>query len=49
MVAYPVTRPDDLPSIDLDGAIDWKPMQHYFQHTGFGINLYPGTDAASSL
>jgi len=47
--AYAVARLDDLPSIDLDGAIDWKPIQHYFQLTAFGLNLYRATDAGVEL
>jgi uncharacterized cupin superfamily protein len=36
---YVVTTIDAVPSID-DEGIDWKPIQHYFQLTAFGINVY---------
>ena len=43
---YVVTTVDAVPSID-DEGVDWKPIQHYFQLTAFGINVYragePGT------
>ena len=46
MAAYAVTSIDSLPSID-DEGVDWRPIQHYFGLTAFGINVYrttaPGT------
>ena len=39
MAAYAVRRLDDLPRIDDDG-VDWRPIQHYFGLTAFGINAY---------
>jgi uncharacterized cupin superfamily protein len=44
--SYAVTTIDELPSID-DEGVDWRPIQHYFRLTAFGINVYrasePGT------
>lgn len=42
MSAYVVTTIDAVPSID-DEGVDWKPIQHYFQLTAFGINVYRAT------
>jgi hypothetical protein len=46
MPAYAVTTIDALPSID-DEGVDWRPIQHYFGLTAFGVNVYraaaPGT------
>jgi uncharacterized cupin superfamily protein len=39
MAGYAVTTIDALPSID-DEGVDWRPIQHYFQLTAFGINVY---------
>jgi len=39
---YAVSRLDALPSIEEDG-VDWRPVQHYFRLTAFGINLYRAT------
>jgi hypothetical protein len=39
MAAYAVTTIDALPSID-DEGVDWRPIQHYFGLTAFGINVY---------
>jgi uncharacterized cupin superfamily protein len=39
VAAYAVTQIDAIPSID-DEGVDWKPIQHYFQLTAFGINVY---------
>lgn len=39
MAAYAVRRLDELPKIDDDG-VDWRPIQHFFGLTAFGINLY---------
>ena len=44
MSAYVVTTIDAVPSID-DEGVDWKPIQHYFQLTAFGINVYRATAA----
>jgi quercetin dioxygenase-like cupin family protein len=44
MAAYAVTTIDDVPSID-DEGVDWRPIQHYFQLTAFGINVYRATEA----
>ena len=44
MSAYLVTTIDAVPSID-DEGVDWKPIQHYFQLTAFGINVYRATAA----
>lgn len=43
MTAYVVTTIDAIPSID-DEGVDWTPIQHYFQLTAFGINVYRATD-----
>jgi hypothetical protein len=40
--AYVVTTIDAVPSVD-DEGVDWKPIQHYFQLTTFGINVYRAT------
>lgn len=42
MSAYVVTTIDAIASID-DEGVDWKPIQHYFQLTAFGINVYRAT------
>jgi len=39
MARFAVRRLDDVPSID-DEGIDWKPLQHFFALTAFGINVY---------
>jgi len=44
MAAYAVTTIDDVPSID-DEGVDWRPIQHYFELTAFGINVYRATEA----
>jgi quercetin dioxygenase-like cupin family protein len=44
MAAYAVTTIDKVPSID-DEGVDWRPIQHYFQLTAFGINVYRATEA----
>jgi len=44
MAAYAVTTIDAVPSID-DEGVDWRPIQHYFQLTAFGINVYRATGA----
>jgi hypothetical protein len=38
MAAYAVTTIDALPSID-DEGVDWRPIQHYFGLSAFGINV----------
>jgi hypothetical protein len=43
MSAYVVTTIDAVPSIH-DEGVDWKPIQHHFQLTAFGINVYRATD-----
>ena len=47
MSGFAVTTIDALPSID-DEGVDWRPIQHYFRLTAFGINVYraaePGTE-----
>jgi hypothetical protein len=42
MAAYVITSIDAVPSID-DEGVDWKPIQHYFRLTAFGINVYRAT------
>ncbi len=44
MSTYVVSAIDAVPSID-DEGVDWKPIQHYFQLTAFGINVYRATAA----
>jgi uncharacterized cupin superfamily protein len=39
VAAYAVRRLDELPRIADDG-VDWRPIQHFFGLTAFGINLY---------
>ena len=48
MPGYAVTTIDALPSID-DEGVDWRPIQHYFRLTAFGINVYRATDAGVHL
>jgi mannose-6-phosphate isomerase-like protein (cupin superfamily) len=48
MSAYVVTMIDDVPSID-DEGVDWKPIQHYFQLTAFGINVYRAKEAGTHI
>jgi quercetin dioxygenase-like cupin family protein len=48
MAAYAVTTIDDVPSID-DEGVDWKPIQHYFQLTAFGMNVYRATEAGTHV
>ena len=43
MSAYVVTTIEAVPSID-DEGVDWKPIQHYFQLTAFGLNVYRATE-----
>jgi quercetin dioxygenase-like cupin family protein len=44
MAAYAVTTIDEIPSID-DEGVDWRPIQHYFRLTAFGVNVYRATGA----
>lgn len=44
MSSYVITTIDGVPSID-DEGVDWKPIQHYFQLSAFGINVYRATAA----
>jgi uncharacterized cupin superfamily protein len=39
MARYAVRNLDDVPSID-DEGVDWKPLQHFFRLTAFGVNVY---------
>ena len=39
MARYAVRKLADVPSID-DEGVDWKPLQHFFRLTAFGINVY---------
>jgi quercetin dioxygenase-like cupin family protein len=48
MAAYVVTTIDELPSID-DEGVDWRPIQHYFGLTAFGINVYRATEAGTHV
>jgi quercetin dioxygenase-like cupin family protein len=45
---YAVTTIDALPSID-DEGVDWRPIQHYFQLTAFGINVYRATEPGTQV
>lgn len=45
---FAVMRVDDLPSISDDG-VDWRPIQHFFGLTGFGINEYRAPVAGVEL
>ena len=42
MAGYAVMTIEAIPSID-DEGVDWKPIQHYFQLTAFGMNVYRAT------
>ena len=48
MPAYVVTTIEDVPSIDAEG-VDWKAIQHYFQLTAFGMNVYRATEAGTHI
>jgi quercetin dioxygenase-like cupin family protein len=48
VAAYAVMQVDDVPSID-DEGVDWRPVQHYFGLTAFGINVYRATAAGVQL
>ncbi len=47
--AYAVARLDALPSIELESGVDWRPIQHYFGLTAFGINVYRATEVGVEL
>jgi quercetin dioxygenase-like cupin family protein len=46
--AYVVTTIDAIPSID-DEGVDWKPIQHYFELTAFGMNVYRATAVGTQV
>ena len=48
MSGYVVTTIDAVPSID-DEGVDWKQIQHYFQLTAFGINVYRATAVGTQV
>jgi uncharacterized cupin superfamily protein len=48
VAAYAVAELDEIPSIDDDG-VDWKPIQHYFGLTAFGINVYRAPEAGLQI
>jgi len=48
MARYAVRTLEDVPSID-DEGVDWKPLQHFFRLTGFGINVYRAAEAGVPL
>ena len=48
MAAFVVTTIEDVPSID-DEGVDWKPIQHYFQLTAFGMNVYRAKEAGTHI
>lgn len=48
MAGYAVRHVTDLPSIEDDG-VDWRPIQHFFRLTAFGINQYQATAADVAL
>ena len=48
MAAFVVTTIEDVPSIN-DEGVDWKPIQHYFQLTAFGMNVYRATEAGTHV
>ena len=48
MAAYAVTTIGEIPSID-DEGVDWRPIQHYFQLTAFGINVYRAAEPGTQL
>jgi mannose-6-phosphate isomerase-like protein (cupin superfamily) len=49
VAGYAVTTIDAVPSIDEDEGVDWRPIQHYFQLTGFGINVYRATETGAPV
>jgi uncharacterized cupin superfamily protein len=48
MRPFAIMRVDDLPSIAEEG-VDWRPIQHFFGLTAFGINEYRATEAGVEL
>ena len=48
MARYAVRNLDDIPSID-DEGVDWKPLQHFFRLTAFGINVYRAPEPGMPL
>src|SRR5262249_45961167 len=48
MTRYAVSSIADVPSIREDG-VDWRPIQHYFQLTAFGLNVYLAEEAGGDL
>jgi hypothetical protein len=46
--SYVITTIGGVPSID-DEGVDWKPIQHYFQLSAFGINVYRATAAGAQV
>jgi hypothetical protein len=48
MPRYAVVQIGDVPSID-DEGVDWRPIQHHFGLTAFGINVYRATAEGVSL
>jgi quercetin dioxygenase-like cupin family protein len=48
MGGFAVTSIDAIPSID-DEGVDWKPIQHYFQLTAFGMNVYRATEPGTQV
>ncbi|MEP6642523.1 MAG: hypothetical protein ABJB93_11540 [Gaiellales bacterium] len=46
--AYAVTTIDSVPIIADDG-VDWRPIQHHFQLTAFGINVYRAAEPGIHL
>ena len=45
---YALATIESLPSI-ADGSVDWKPIQHYFQLTAFGMNVYRANDVGTQV
>jgi hypothetical protein len=48
MSRYAISSFADVPSIADDG-VDWKPIQHYFQLTAFGVNVYRAEERGAPL
>src|ERR671933_339391 len=48
MAPYAVVQIDDVPSID-DEGVDWRPIQHYFGLTAFGVNVYRASEPGAQL
>ena len=48
MPAYAVTTLEQIPRLG-EGDVDWRPIQHYFQLTAFGINTYRAAAAGVEL